>query len=258
MLPTASSKKPSFIYPFFSEWKYSAIAAAGFGLGGALWGWEAYRGTVGAGEAFTNPFSYVLGAIFLGVFGGLALAAVRHLQRSSTGLGMSFFISRQTLLIVGVGTIGWLVAFVVPAIGVYWLFLIGSGILPFLLAIFTIPLGVIGANNVIDVGLSPSLLVGNLWLEFLITGVIAGLFYARILKANVLKMMLRGGLGFAFASVSGPILGNLIGDAVDVLFVSYIVTFLIIGVVIGKFFVLALFKNSTVKKLSSREGIGPQ
>jgi len=44
-------------------WKRASVAAAGFGFGGMLWGLEAYRGTVGAGESFTNPFSYILGTI---------------------------------------------------------------------------------------------------------------------------------------------------------------------------------------------------
>ena len=65
-----------------SFWRRTGILVAGFGFGGVLWGLEVYRGTVGSDEVFTNPFSYILGAVALGVFGGLALAYISQINGS--------------------------------------------------------------------------------------------------------------------------------------------------------------------------------
>jgi len=217
------------------SWKRAAVAAVGFGIGGIFWGLEAYRGTVGAGESFTNPFSYILGAVALGVFGGLALAYVTKAKGVSFGWKTCFgcLSGTHTIKIIGLGLVGWFVAFALPAVWLEWWFLWGSILLPFLLAIFTIPLGVVGLDEIINPGLAPSLFVGNLWLEFLIAGGIIGLVYSLILKTKITRAVLWSAGGFALASLIGPILGNLIGGVVNSLLASYILTFVIICVIFG-------------------------
>lgn len=208
--------------------RQAAVAAVGFGIGGLLWGLEAYRGTVGAGESFTNPFSYILGAVALAVFGGLALAYATHLN-GSVSLSR-FLLSKHTLKIVGIGLVGWLVAFLLPAVWVEQLS-IGSVLL---LSIVLSPLNETGAfvDTIINyIGLDPALHMGGLFLEFLASGAIVGLVYSLILKTKILKTVLWSAGGFALASLIGPILGNLIGNLFGLLLVSYLVTFLIIGII---------------------------
>jgi hypothetical protein len=45
----------------------------GFGISGILWGIECYSGTIARNEAFTNPFSFILGAICFGIIGSFSL-----------------------------------------------------------------------------------------------------------------------------------------------------------------------------------------
>lgn len=210
------------------------FAVLGFGLGGAIWGLEAYRGTVGAEESFTNPFSYILGAAALAVFGGLALSLSRGL-----------FLSRRTLKIIGLGLVGWLVAFALPTVWAYKLFLFG-GILAYPLFGIAYVLDKVGwamrastsyADFFLDqfnhlTQIDPSLSIGGLWLEFLLTGMIIGFVYSLIFKdAKIVKTVLWSAGGFAVAALVGPILGNLIGNLFNVLFVNYILTFIIICVI---------------------------
>src|SRR3989338_6266546 len=83
------------------RWKRTAILMAGFGFGGLLWGFEAYRGTVGTADAFVSPFSFILGAVAMGFFGGVAVAIVKKMDNlnSSKSLGHLFF-DKETAKIV--------------------------------------------------------------------------------------------------------------------------------------------------------------
>ena len=46
----------------------------GFGVAGLLWGWQIFDWVTSENEAFTNPFSFILGAVYLGFLGGLGLS----------------------------------------------------------------------------------------------------------------------------------------------------------------------------------------
>lgn len=202
-----------------SRFKYAAISAFGFGIGGLLWGLEAYHGTVGSDEVFTNPFSYVLGAVAMAICGGAAFA---YLKKG----GM-----REAAKLIGLGLVGWLAAFFVPGVWAYQLYLGGGMMISALLS----PVGDTSLADyfIRNIGLDPSLIVGVFILEFLISGIIIGAVYAFILKATIIKTALWAGFGFAIASLIGPILGNLIGGLFDSLLISYLVTFLVIGKVFG-------------------------
>lgn len=222
-----------------------AISAAGFGVGGALWGLEAYRGTVGSDEVFTNPFSYILGAVAMAVFGGLALSTMFHRHTMEGGLiNISISDARNCLSnklfwkILILGTLGWLVAFLLPAVWAYELFLFGGQI--------TIIFEFFASGETIDklFSLQPYLGVAYLWLEFLLAGAILGLVYSLIFKTKILKAVLWSAGGFALASIAGPILGNLIGDLFGSLLVSYLITFLVIGVSFGLFLELGIYRKT--------------
>ena len=92
-------------------------------------------------------------------------------------------------------------------------------------------------------GLEPSLRIATLFLEFLLTGAIAGLVYAIVLKARILRMVSWSAGGFALASLIGPIFGNLIGDLFGSLLVGYLITFLIIGATFGKFLSFGIYNK---------------
>ncbi len=198
----------------------------GFGLAGALWGWECYRGTVGSGDVITNPFSFILGAVFLGFFGSIVLA----LFKDNLAENSSRYI-KKILKVVLLGTAGCMVGFVVPLMFMDWMMVLGSIINPILIIIEDfIP----GVDFSYLFTLEPSLTTGQLWLEFLFTGVIIALFYALILKAKIKSLVLRGSVSFALASIISPIIGNLIGNnLLNSLFSAYIITFALIGVIFG-------------------------
>ena len=98
------------------------MADAG-GQGGALANPSSsrLRGSVGGGESFTNPFSYILGAVAMAVFGGFSLVYLGHFQRLNEPLSRWIF-SGSTAKIIGLGLVGWLVAFAVPMVWMYQLF----------------------------------------------------------------------------------------------------------------------------------------
>ena len=203
----------------------------GFGLAGALWGWECYNGTVGVEYAITNPFSFILGAVYLGVFGSLSLVVFSR-------------DIKKILKVVGLGIVGCLVGFLLPAIFGYWLWLFG-GIITFIPELFV-------KRSVIEefIILKPSLDITYLWLYFLLTGIIAGFFYSLILKVKKWSMIWRGGVGFALASLVSPVIGNLIGNLFNSLFLTYLITFFLIGGIFGLFLVWGILKTKN-KNLNS-------
>ena len=138
--------------------KYLLSSAIGFGLGGALWGWEAFRGTVGAGEVFSNPFSYILGAIIMGFMGGISLVL--------------FSKNIKRILLSGLlGVIGCFIGFIGIGVFSYYLFLYGG------LFLSSITAPIISAEILKKfINLEPSLIVGGLWLVFLIAEILSVYF----------------------------------------------------------------------------------
>jgi len=83
------------------EFRKQLVAVVlGFGIAGILWGWQCYDWATSHNEAFTNPFSLILGALYLAIFGGL-------------GLGWAFFREnkRKFLFLILLGIPAWLIAF---------------------------------------------------------------------------------------------------------------------------------------------------
>lgn len=199
--------------------KYIVTPAVGFGLAGLIWGWEAYRGTVGAGETFTNPFSYILGAVAFGILGSLSLVLFSGDKK-------------KIIRVVIFGTIGWIVAFILPAIFAYSLYISGSVLLSIILFPFQF------SENLSDIfianiGLEPSLNIGGFLIEFFLTGMIIGLLYGFILKIRILQTVLVSSIVFGTMSVLVPLSGNLLRFVGAPLFIVYLFTFAIIGLVLG-------------------------
>lgn len=212
-------------------WKYLLFPAIGFAIGGVLWGWECYRGTIGAGESFTNPFSFILGAVYLGFFGSLFLSLLE--KKSSTP-------KKVAKRVLG-GVVGCIIGFLIPAIFVDAMLKGGSIITPVLGGVLIIT----GLDIIQLLVLSPSLVVGQLWLEFLFSGIIITLFYALIFKIKIKPLIWRGGIGFALASLISPVIGNLLSVS---LFFTYLVTFLLIGFIFGLFFGWGIWRSKNVRE----------
>jgi hypothetical protein len=168
--------------------------------------------------------------VALGVFGGLALFYVS--ARGGSAFGGKRGGAREAGKIIGLGIVGWLVAFALPAVWVEQLS-IGSILL---LSVILSPLNQMGAfiDSITNyMGLDPAMHIGGLLLEFFAAGAIIGLVYSLILKTKVVRAVLWSAIGLALASFIGPILGNLIGGLFDSLILSYILTFVFICVIIG-------------------------
>jgi len=229
------------------------FAALGFGIAGAIWGLEAYRGTVGAGESFTNPFSYILGAVALGVFGGLALSTMFHRHTTTGSLVSRFVLDAKNCLfnklfwkILILGTLGWIVAFFLPAVWVEWWAIAGGVVIAALFAPFSETSNFV--NSALPyLKLAPDLKITLLIFQFGASGVIAGFVYSLIFKVKILRTVLWSAGGFALAALIGPILGNLIGGAVDSLLASYILTFVIICVILGICLSVGIYKEKAEK-----------
>ena len=205
--------------------KYLLTCAVGFGLGGLLWGLDAFFGTVGAGEVFTNPFSYILGIAALGLLGSFSLILFSKNKRQILKVSLS-------------GLFGCLAGFVGVALFSYYLYLYGGLILANIFGRF---LDIEIINKFIN--LSPSLGVGDLWLVFFLSGGILGLFYSLILKTKIWPIIWRGGTGFVLGSFVGPVIGNLVGNALNSLLASYLIAFAIISISLGLFLGWGIYKN---------------
>jgi len=216
------------------EFRKQLIAVVlGFGIAGILWGWQCYDWTTSHNEAFTNPFSLILGALYLAIFGGL-------------GLGWAFFREnkRKFLFLILLGIPAWLIAFLVPGIANYWLFW-GGGIFlfPFYLLMSYFSEIIRFQGSLID--LAPSLVVGSLWLEFLLSGILISLFLLIFLKPKNKKYFFLPGLFFSFSSLIAPLISNLMEFYLfHSLLLSYLLTFLLISLS----FALSLFKEIKYEK----------
>jgi len=205
------------------------VVILGFGIAGILWGLECFNGIVARDEVFTNPFSFILGAVFFGAIGGLSLALTKTRD------------IKQVIKILILGAIGCFFGFLLPYL-FSLILIIAGGVLNyflFLSAYFieTISLGAgdLFLTNFTQLGnLNPSLIFSGLWLEFFFTGAIIGLVYGLIFKTKILSVVLKTAIYFAVASLIAPILGNLIGVAFfNSLFFAYIITFIILGTGLG-------------------------
>lgn len=200
--------------------KYVLTPVLGFGLGGALWGWQAYS-LIDSGKIHASPFSYILGAVFLGVLGSGSLVLFSGDWK-------------KILRVIGLGTVGWVVAFVVPRIFEYWLWLGGGLFLAMTISPIESFSGETLANYFIRfMSLKPNLQIANFFIEFLLIGIIVGMLYYFVFKAKMIRTILFGALGFAMASIVSPIFGNIAGNIVGSLFASYLVTFSLIGIIFG-------------------------
>ena len=199
----------------------------GFGIAGLIWGGALYYSYHDSTSPFILPFILDGGAIPLAILGGL-------------GLGYAFFRNnkRKIILLVLLGLPAWFIAFLVPAIFREWL-LWGGGIFlfPLYLAISYYS-DIIGyQGSLID--LKPSLVVGSLWLGFLLLGISIILFLATFFKRASKKFLLFPSLFLAFSSLIFPLIFNLVYFYLfHSLFLVYLLTFVLITLT----FALSLFK----------------
>jgi len=216
------------------EFRKQLIAVVlGFGIAGILWGWQCYDWTTSHNEAFTNPFSIILGAFWISVFGGLALA-------------FSFFKKnkRRFLLLFFLGIPVWFLAFLTPGVLSDWVW---YGSLMFLHPLVLLFFLLFDSNKIVSLfDLDPSLHVGTLCLEFFLTFLLVGIFYSFFFKKpSKLKLILIPPIWVAIFAIISPIIGNLIGFYLfHSLLLAYLLTFLLISLS----FALSLFKEIKYEK----------
>lgn len=205
------------------------IIILGFGIAGILWGLECFNNVVGSSKSFSNPFYFILGAVFFGVIGGLSLALIRTED------------IKQVIKIIVLGALGCFIAFLIPGALSYWLYLLGGLISPLIIFLSLVISKIFGISEdlILDeflllTNLKSTLMIFTLWLEFFFTGAIIGLAYALIFKIKILSTITRTAICFALVSLIAPILGNLIGVWLfNSLFLAYMITFGIIGIGLG-------------------------
>jgi len=210
-----------------NEFKKQLLAAIlGFGVGGMLWGFHCYDWATSHNEAFTNPFSIILGAFWISIFGGLALA-FSFLKESK----------RRSLLLIFLSIPAWVLGFVIPGIFNEWLYILSAVISPIYIVIFYL----FKVDITPLLNLKPSLVVAGIWMEFLFTFLLITIFYSFFFKKpSKLKLIFIPPIWVAIFAIISPIIGNLIGTYLfHSLLLSYLLTFLLISLS----FALSLFKE---------------
>lgn len=203
------------------KFRYIITPAIGFGLGGAIWGGVLYKWSLGVSSP--NPFSYIYGAISLGLFGSISLTLFSQSIRS---------ILRTSIF----GILGSLIGFVFVGSMSYYLFLLGRTFAP-----WRILLGDERWDKISQ--LRPSLTLGDFWIAFLVAGFIIGIFYSFALGKRKFLVGLYGSTGLALGALIAPIAGNTFGILASSLLASYIFTFLLIGLLLGVFLGVAMTKQ---------------
>lgn len=195
--------------------KYMLTGAIGFGIGCAIWGFLLFKSISSMVHA-QSPFSYLTGGIVLGAIGGTFLALpLKDIKKNL----------RSILL----GTVGFLVGFLVGGILSYPLYFLGHFFLGHFFTWHS------------SFALRPSLLVGDLVFVFAVVGAIGGFFYSIALRKKIRPLTLAGMLGFAIGSLIGPLVGNLTEMIFGSLLVAYITTFLTIGLFTGISFGIGMY-----------------
>lgn len=204
---------------FSSKTKHILAAILGFGLGGLIWGWQCWGIADDTSRVFVNPFSFIVGAMSLGIFGGI---------------GLTIFSKdiKKNLKVIILGTLGWLVGFLVLGeYGFPWLIAIGS-----ILQLIIIPLALVSnVDFTFWLNLKHSLVVAGLWFGFFILGFLMSVVYFLLLQKQIkIKTILYCSFVFALASLISPIIGNLIGNYLfHSLFLTYSITFILISISFG-------------------------
>jgi len=194
------------------------VPIVGFGLAGALWGYEVFLGEAGEPNPLGTPFAYVLGSLFLGILGSGSLILFSGSWK-------------KILQMMGLGTLAWIVAFNLPRIWEYELSILSA-------IVFFAPLAPFGESRSVEamldyLRLEPSLGLPNFWIEFFLAGAIVSAVYYLVLKGKPIRTILFGAFGFALASIFSPIFGNVAGNIFNSLFTAYLVTFALIGIIFG-------------------------
>ncbi len=211
---------------YSNVFRYIITPAIGFGVAGALWGWDIFRGAAESTEAFINPFSFISGAFLFGILGSLSLVLF------SGDL-------KKIGKVVGVGIVGWILAFLLPGTISHYLFIFGQFII--LIPGFFIE----GAETIEKFTvLKPSVFVVDYGLFSLFSGLIIGLIYSLILRGSRKKIIISSGLGFALGFWVVPIVGNSINIFLNSLFITYLITFSLIGGILGLALARSLQKAS--------------
>ncbi len=205
-----------------SKIKYILTPALGFGLAGVVWGWSLYTRI----PEINYPLT-ILGAIFLGIFGGL-------------GLSIWSKNIKQILKTCILGLLGSIIGFFIAFLGIYHVANWGTFIIGLLFNLILLP---ISLSKFVS-GLEPSLIILAYWLNFILAGLFVGLFFALALKTKLWPMIWRGGIGFGLGAIVSPIIGNLLGNLFNSILISYITTFALINVILGLFLVLGIKRNS--------------
>ena len=214
------------------EFRKQLVAVVlGFGIGGMLWGFHCYDWVTSHNEAFTNPFSIILGAFWISIFGGLALAFSFLREKR-----------KEFLLLIFLGIPVWVLAFVMPGIFNEWLYILSAIISLIYIVIFYL----FKVNITPLLNLKPSLVIAGIWLEFLFTFLLVAIFYSFFFKkSSKLKLILIPPIWVAIFAIISPIIGNLIGFYLfHSLLLAYLLTFLLISLS----FALSLFKEIKYEK----------
>jgi hypothetical protein len=199
--------------------KHILIPGIGFGIGGMIWGISIYQSDLGI-----SIFGYLSESLILGILGGIFIALN----------------TKKTLRVILLGSIGFLISFIIGAILTYPIGILSIGIIKMIFWRITSP-----------EGWDSILMIQSFFLVFALIGSIIGAFYAFALKIKVLSLAKYGAIGFALGSLIGPIIGNGILNLSGSLFLTYLITFFIICAFLGAFLGLGIYRNAEMTKEKS-------
>ena len=199
--------------------KHILIPGIGFGIGGIIWGFGIYKSDLGI-----SIFGYLLESLILGILSGIFISLN----------------TKKTLRVILLGSIGFLICFIVGTILTYPIGILSIGIIKMIFWRTTSP-----------EGWDSILVIQSFFLIFAFIGFIVGAFYSLALKIKILSLAKYGAIGFALGSLIGPIIGNGILNLSGSLFLTYLITFFIICAFLGMFLGLGIYKNSIASNKST-------
>ena len=176
------------------------LSASGFLVAGILWGMQIANKIDYQGGNFISPFVYIMGSIYLAIFGTISFAYFNRSPADKNSF-KDFFWSHDKEIFYSL--IYWFCIFIVLNIFSYHLFLLGK-IIYILPRIFSIADNLTGQA----ININP-ILFGDLWIGFLILSFASLFFYSKIFQG---RYKIKNALWIIPAIFLIPIFSNLFSD----------------------------------------------
>jgi hypothetical protein len=196
------------------------LSASGFLFAGILWGLQIAK-NINQGGNFISPFVYIMGAIYLAIFGTLTFTLANNSPADSNDIKKIFWNNDKEIFY---SLIFWFILFIVLGALSYNLFLLGK-----ISYIFSRLLNTTDSVFQDAINIKP-ILFGDLWIGFFIIALLSIIFYAKIFQCHA---KIKRSFWMIPASFLIPAISNLFSDITIKIVICTALLCFILGIIIS-------------------------